>query len=1103
MTNRLSKWSRHSQKMVCLLAACGLMYACKDDYTLDDEKPGWLNASIYESLLHPKTNDTYQTYLRLLGDKQVNKGDRSLIDVLARTGSKTVFVANDKAWEAFFKRNATLPESNPWHYATSYDKLSESQKRLLIHTSMLNNAIVLENLASNESSNNDSPSRGEYMRRYTDVENFDTITYLSPEHLPVTYSPVDKDYWERFRRTRVDAEGNVEEIGGNGLYMVTDSSLSMMVHFTNEHMKKNNIKDEDFKIFMGQERSTPDVHIYNAKIISQDGVCENGYINVTDKPLCPLASMAEAIRVSGKTEIFNHMLDRYSAPFYCDRITKSYQDLHPEFTDSIFNKRYFSELSAGARPLNAEPGPNGTYRKYMPYKDDTSKDIVPALKLDPGWNEYHDPDVNIQKDMGAMFVPNDEALWAFFRRGGGGWPLISTYYIKEGTPEERPYVEPRDLDELYHQIDYIPLGTLQSLINLIMMRSFTGSVPSKMTKLRDDAQEELFIPEDINQIDTCLLANNGVVYVMKTVKGPADYTSVTAPAYISTTNNILKWAIYNGSKSGETDYMGLNYYAYLKAMQSEFSLMLPSDSAMLYYYDPTSMKSMTPRMIKMTYNNKTFPIVAKCFNYTGPYNTKGNVDNIGKEGGQISGNNGVINNGDITNRLKDILESHTIVHDGTNPMLIKTSDNKIAPENATYVFNEYYVSKNGNAVKVIRDENNLPVEIKGGFQLENERNGVAEWQDGVTTCKVKAGTVQANGQTYVLRAPLIPTYRSVWSILTNDIKEWDATLKPTPVVSDEEDWENNPYREFYQLCMYTGQVDENDKYRVTGFDELIKGCGLVDAKLQKNEIFSAMKKFRIFFNTNYSTSDKSGGSDYNVQFFNNYHYTIFVPTNDAIQEAFANGLPSWEDIEDDYNAHRKKIYKQQENEEGELVFDEENKPVYTDEQDVDEDGQPVFDSELETPEDSIRIQTKITYLTNFIRNHFADNSVFVDKRAMSTEEMVTSSYDKVKGLFCKIYVDRIDNGNGSTLRVWDANNNSKFEVVTDDPKYVNVLARDLTCNSAPRNKAMTGITLDASSTAVIHLIPGTLNHAELVGGRHDSKWATPSECRRYLRRYGL
>ncbi|MBR4306899.1 MAG: hypothetical protein IKT83_02770, partial [Bacteroidaceae bacterium] len=85
------------------------------------------NSSIYESL---EQRGNFRTYLRLLADKDVNpEGLRPLTDVLNRTGSKTVFVANDSAWDAFFAANALLPEGNPWHYATSYEKLSQAQKK--------------------------------------------------------------------------------------------------------------------------------------------------------------------------------------------------------------------------------------------------------------------------------------------------------------------------------------------------------------------------------------------------------------------------------------------------------------------------------------------------------------------------------------------------------------------------------------------------------------------------------------------------------------------------------------------------------------------------------------------------------------------------------------------------------------------------------------------------------------------------------------------------------------------------------------------------------------------------------------------------------------
>ena len=1061
MTNRLSKWSRQSYRTICLMAACGFMYACSDEFIWDDKKPDWLNTSIYESL---EKSGNFTMYLRLLADKDVNPANaRPLTEELSKTGSKTVFVADDAAWKAFFKRNESLPESNPWHYATSYENLSVAQKKLLIHTSMLNNAIVMENLASSEASGDNPPTRGEYMRRFTDVAATDTITFLKSADLPVDYNPVDKDYWQRFR----------EENGGKGIYLVTDSSLTMMLHFTQEHMSRNNINsDFDFPKFMGRERITSDVHIYDAHLDSTDIVCQNGYVNMTEKPLCPLASMAEVIRTNGRTNIFSHMLDRYSAPFYNHRITTDYKVLHPEFTDSIFTKRYFSDMSAGGRALKSEPGDKGgTYKAYYPFK--YTSDAMPkelkdyagagevSLKYDPAWNEYYEdashPE-NREKDMAAMFVPSDSTLWNYFVNAGGK-QLIKTYYQREGTDYEIPYATPATYEELYKQIDCIPLPTLQKLINIIMLRSFVGSVPSKMTKQKDDALEQLFYPEDIDKIDTCLMASNGAVYIMNQVYGPADFTSVTAPAFISTTNKIMNWAIYDQTN------MGLNYYAYLKAMQSRFTFFMPSDAGLEWYYDPTSLKSKTPRIVIMSYKSVSpgkVAVGAKCWKYIDPYGTNKPEagQSIGDKGGQLMSSAGYIDDEDITNRLKDILESHTIVHDGTNP--IDGED-------------EYFLSKNGNAIKVVRDENNNIIAAKGGFQLENERQGYTSLNPGVTSCKVTAPFPNLkNGGTYVMDSPLVPTYRSVWSIMTDDMMEDDPKYNPKGYTDAA--WEANPYSAFYDLCGANSHDDE------------IIGCGLVNAKMSASEQKAAKKKFYVFF--------KDGGLDWNIQFFNNFRYTIFIPTNDAIKEAIANGLPTWEDIEEDYHSHCKHKVN---DETGEWERDPET-------------GEYEYTNELETYEDSIRIQTKITYLTNFIRYHFADNSVFADKSELSDEngEMVTSSYDHETGLFCKIHVDRVKQGDETVLRVCDDVTYKK------DPKNKiptvkelnNILARDISCSkkstvTAPKNINMQGIVLDASSAAVIHQIDGVLNHTALIGGRHDSAWSTTANAKKYLKRYAI
>lgn len=1086
MTNRLSNWSRYSSRVVCLLAACGLMYACKDEFVLDDEKPSFLNSSIYESL---EQSGKYRTYLKLLADEDVNpKGEnvRLLTDVLKRTGSKTVFVANDSAWDAFFAANALLPESDPWHYATSYENLSQAQKKLLVHTSMLNNAIVMENLASSESEGTASPTRGEYMRRYTDVEATDSITFVAPEDLPKYYTTTEKDYWQRFRA----------ENGGNGIYMAVDSTLPMMIHFTAEHMSRNVIDPNDFHLFMGghkgRTRNTSDVHIYDAILKEKDGVCENGYVNVTEKPLRPLPNMAEVIRTNGKTNIFSHILDRFSAPFYCSRITEAYKILHPDFTDSIFTKRYFSNnnfaVKAGYIRASSngdipkyEPGPRGTYQPYQPFLDNADpklKGLTPALKYDPGWNGYYD-EVDVRKDMAAIFVPSDKEMWHYFTEGGGA-DLILTFYANEGTENEIPYVRPTTDDELFQQIDCIPLDKIQTLINNFMQRSFVGSVPSKWGKLTDDVMDPLFenVDEAVAQLDTSLLCSNGVVYVMDRTCVPADYRSITAPAYISQTNQILYSAIYGA-------FMKLNYYAYLKAMQSRFTFLMPSDSAMAYYYDPASMKSRTPRVLEFQFKGSgEYPVRAVGKRYVGPYNK--DEGEVGTIGGTLPGAGAKIENDEIVNRLKDVLESHTIVHDGTNPMM---HTGKVGQDywgiDPSTPLDEYYLSKNGNAVKVVRDENDSIIAFKGGFQLENERQarlGVLDPESenvkksqGVLICEVKKPRYMDNGNTYILRAPLIPTYRSVYSIFTNDVD------------LNKEEAGETPYSEFYNLCV-AGQ----------GFEEALVNCGLVDGKLLNKQRESAIKKFRIFVSDN--------GPDDNVQFFNNYRYTIFVPTNEAVRDAIEHGLPTWEDIIEDYRSHCKP--KMEENEDGTAWVVK-----------LDNNGEIEYTDSLATYEDSVRIAAKITYLTNFIRYHFADNSVFADKTVLPANEMVTSSYDKELELFCKLHVDRVSNGSGTDLRVcddvtWKKNGNSMvgetmpFVTISeiDGVDVKNVLARDISCSpKAPiKTQSMTNITISSSSAAVIHSIPGYLNHTELdADGRHDATWKDLQSAKRYLKRYAI
>ena len=502
----------------------------------------------------------------------------------------------------------------------------------------------------------------------------------------------------------------------------------------------------------------------------------------------------------------------------------------------------------------------------------------------------------------------------------------------------------------------------------------------------------------------------------------------------------MKWAIYNGSSG--TDYMGLNYYAYLKAMQSEFTFFLPSDEALKYYYDPTSFESTQKRLIQFGYKNQSFPITSQIYKYE---------PTTGEIGNKFTGSGATLQQQEITNRLKDILESHTIVHDGTNP--IDGVD-------------EYFLTKNGNAVRVVR-ENGHVVAVKGGFQIENERQGIInEAQPGLDVCNVtKPFESLKNGQTFILDSPIIPTYRSVYSIFTNDAKQ-QGNFAP--------DYEDTcPYAEFYKLC--ETQTD------------IVEACGLVDVKkLTTTEQKSAMKKYRVFVDNN--------GLDYNVQFFNNYHYTAFVPSNDAVKAAIAQGLPTWEEISEDYTNNLEYHINIKDS-----LYNLISEGTYTEQDSLD-----YVAADKAASLDSLRLQAKITYLTNFVRYHFADNTVFVDNSNIAEEEMVTSSYDKELGLFCKLLVSR----NAGVLSVRDQPTGSTaFNIIYDNDTEKNVLARDVECSSSPVNTPMSTsskkITLDASSACVIHRINGVLNHTALVNGRHDSTWATPESAKRCLKRYAI
>jgi uncharacterized surface protein with fasciclin (FAS1) repeats len=179
------------------------------------------------------------------------------------------------------------------------------------------------------------------------------------------------------------------------------------------------------------------------------------------------------------------------------------------------------------------------------------------------------------------------------------------------------------------------------------------------------------------------------------------------------------------------------------------------------------------------------------------------------------------------------------------------------------------------------------------------------------------------------------------------------------------------------------------------------------------------------------------GIDFNIKFFNTFNYTVYVPTNEAIQQAIGEGLiMNWEQI----NA--------------------------------------VTDSKLKLD--------ATAKLERFLRYHFQDNSLFVDGATYyRLYQTATIKLDEAGTQF-RTYKDKYYrlgiNSDGNNIKL-DTENWGSANVVRDNGLY-NILTRDYIFSANPqsfREIDETGTGSDfsnssvvTSSTAVIHQIDNIL-----------------------------
>lgn len=182
-------------------------------------------------------------------------------------------------------------------------------------------------------------------------------------------------------------------------------------------------------------------------------------------------------------------------------------------------------------------------------------------------------------------------------------------------------------------------------------------------------------------------------------------------------------------------------------------------------------------------------------------------------------------------------------------------------------------------------------------------------------------------------------------------------------------------------------------------------------------IFARDEEVEEIFAVKTTTASSSIGNV--VNFFNNYRYTIFVPTEDALKQAFASDpkLYTWDEIAADANLATKR--------------------------------------------------EKTLYLLRFLRFHFADNSAYISGKSYGPllyETAARNNYDK----FHKISVE--SDGAGMTVRGVDVTAGNEAHVITSSGLY-NLMARDIIVDNTDVSRANN---ITASSRAVIHLVDKAL-----------------------------
>ena len=743
------------------LLCIGLVSCTKDYVVPEGELPSWLGESIYKELQQSsQLEGTFNTYCRLIDDM-------GYTEVLSKTGSKTIFPANDEAFARFFAGG------NNKFGVSSYEELTHSQKAELLFSTMLDNAILIGTL-SNKQNAAGNMLQGQLVKHSTNMRLSYAVTNFSAQQMPA-----NNKYFARFQNA------------AKPMLAVFDNTVSPMVHLTGEYMLNNNMTvtgdESDFKVLTGYDYEDGDAYIFDRKVIKSDVVCQNGYIHQLNEVLVNPGNMAQILRAGSDTHFISRMLDYYAFPEADMTLTQQYLDSAAtgNSQDTVFAIRYLSKNSQ--RTKLSQPLRGVTVAENQ------------LLDFDPGWN-YYNPTLkggtsDDDAEIAAFLAPNDEALENYFLKEGA-------YILKNlGVPSLD--ITKENLDAHLDAVFNNDPSVFASILNNVMKPYLTKTVPSTFSTVQNDAFEFLDVTKDdiIRKSDgkyDVTIANNGVIYKMNKLFGPKLYNSVLGPASVYKDMRTMGEMLNDHqTTAGVASKLGADMYYYLLSMKARYGLFVPTDNETQFIViDPTSVRDEDGlKGLRFRFDPQadgSFHVLVKKYAYvSGPYNQLSSYAEIANSP-EVNIESGIYNS-----QIKDLLDYCTIV------LADSTETGKGSPQYGLYG-NKYYKTKHGGAIVVNGSK------VAGGLQIADP----AQWSTITETFDANSADAKIeNGTVYRLDYPLQPTITSVMQTLERP-EFYDEN-------ADYDNIDNAPdYDHFLNFCLqfnneeiynFAGILGDNDK----------------------------------------------------------------------------------------------------------------------------------------------------------------------------------------------------------------------------------------------------------------------------------------------------